>query len=1136
MSEMDTRLGRMLRCAVSSRALALAVAASTISTGALAQTAPAQSPAEPTSAQQPQPVTAPQSQQTDAIVAKNPPPATEPDPVAGDNQQAGGEEAEVEAVVVTGYRASLQSAIAVKRNSNVQVDAINAEDIADFPDANLAESLQRLPGVSIDRENGEGRTITVRGLGSDFTRVRLNGLEAQSTAGPSDSGTSPNRGRGFDFNTFASELFSSLRVQKTASAETDEGSLGATVDLITGKPFDFSGRRLALSLQNSYYENGGKNSPRIAGLFSQRFETPIGDMGFLGSVAYNTREQIIDSYLRQAGQSDFQYRGATNAQNTAIRGFATSQSPANVNFQPNGRVNNAARALLNDLTIFPALANLNHQELEQERLGLTGAFQWRPREGTTVTVDAVGSRLEQTSTLNVLVPVGLNRNNTNTTLGLANPTNAQRLAAYPGVCTERAGNAFQDPIDCRGTQGTGTPLPNFPNSLNPRNLSAFDYYNDPDSPGYIAPGRPNYDPRGLSFRQALVGRPATIVRDAQVNASNQAVYLLLDDVDLAARADQGSFTTDFRQFSVNLDHQFTDRFSGKFLWGQSESKSDSQGLLAEFNRMDSDNFVYDERGGGEMPAFDYGFNTADPANWDFVKGFSAIRHFRRFVNNEYQTLRADFAFDLNDALTFKFGATERTYDFSTGQFQRLTSDVNNPSFLEAGTTVASTGKLIEWGQGLNVPGNTPTSWWGPDLDKFKQVYGFDCNCINEFGDWRLSVLSNPGNQFSVAEKDTSFYGQVDFLFDVAGRELRGNAGVRHAITDLNSFGFSPAARPLTANNKYEDTLPSFNLAYEVAEDMYLRFAYAKVMARPLLGNLSPGVSGFSTTLPTSGTPSITVGNPFLNPFRATNYDASFEWYFAPGGLISVALFRKEIDTFPQNLTRLESLQDVLDPATITALLDALGTTPANIEFRNYVLAGGDFTVRQFQDAPGGTISGVEVSYQQNLTFLPGLAERIGINAPWLENFGVQANYTHLESELTYILNPDNPTGAGLAAGPFTGASPDAFNLTGYYDTDKFSARLSAAYRASYVTTFPLAAGTCAPGQCDSPFVNDFGGSQSTFNLDGSATYKINDNITLNAEVLNITNQNVERYVYTPQLVGNYASVGRQYFVGLRFRY
>jgi outer membrane receptor for ferrienterochelin and colicin len=119
-------------------------------------------------------------------------------------------------IEVTGYRLSLRNAIDIKKNASVMKDAINAEDIADFPDANLAESLQRLPGVALDRDNGEGRGITVRGLGSDFTRVRLNGLETLSTAAASDSGTSPNRGRGFDFNVFAS-TFQFAEVTRAAS-------------------------------------------------------------------------------------------------------------------------------------------------------------------------------------------------------------------------------------------------------------------------------------------------------------------------------------------------------------------------------------------------------------------------------------------------------------------------------------------------------------------------------------------------------------------------------------------------------------------------------------------------------------------------------------------------------------------------------------------------------------------------------------------------------------------------------------------------------------------------------------------------------------------------------------------------------
>jgi iron complex outermembrane receptor protein len=133
-------------------------------------------------------------------------------------------------IVVTGFRESLSSAINIKRNQTATVDVIKAEDIAEFPDLNLAESLQRIPGVAISRVNGEGRNISVRGLGPEYTRVRINGMEAIGTTGGTDNSGGVNRGRGFDFNIFSSDLFNSLAVRKTATADVEEGSLGATVD------------------------------------------------------------------------------------------------------------------------------------------------------------------------------------------------------------------------------------------------------------------------------------------------------------------------------------------------------------------------------------------------------------------------------------------------------------------------------------------------------------------------------------------------------------------------------------------------------------------------------------------------------------------------------------------------------------------------------------------------------------------------------------------------------------------------------------------------------------------------------------------------------------------------------------------
>lgn len=203
-----------LRAGVSVGALALALM---LAGGASAQTASAETlPVQPaqSSVQQTGPADAeeqatplPGGDQAEGAVASS------------DEVAAAEDGTEVEAVVVTGFRASLRNAINTKRSETGVVDVIKAEDIADFTDNNLAESIQRIPGVAIDREGGEGRTISVRGLGPDFTRVRLNGIEALATTGGADSGAGTNRGRGFDFNVFASELFQSITVRKTQAAE-----------------------------------------------------------------------------------------------------------------------------------------------------------------------------------------------------------------------------------------------------------------------------------------------------------------------------------------------------------------------------------------------------------------------------------------------------------------------------------------------------------------------------------------------------------------------------------------------------------------------------------------------------------------------------------------------------------------------------------------------------------------------------------------------------------------------------------------------------------------------------------------------------------------------------------------------------
>jgi iron complex outermembrane recepter protein len=1084
---------------------------------------------------------------------------------AADTQAAAEELSTVE---VTGYRLSLRNAIEVKRNSSVMMDAINAEDIADFPDANLAESLQRLPGIALDRENGEGKQITVRGLGSDFTRVRLNGLETLSTGAASDSGAAPNRSRGFDFNVFASDLFSSLQVRKTASANVDEGSLGATVDLVTGKPLDYKDRRLAFSGEDAFYQNEGTHNPRLAALYADQFFEH--KLGISMSVAYSERDSEVDRFRRQQGQSDFAYRGSSwaGAETPQRAGFA---APTGTTFgtaitNPTALATQtgsdaAAYAALypsaystagrfDDTRVrIPSLINIEQQDLTQERLGGTFAVQWKPTDTTSISLDAVYSKFDQQSEVNQIQSVGLNRNNTNTTFNTASGTTTvgNRRGAYT-TCTPRAATQYVDAIDCGGSEAVATGVFAGLNttswSTNPNNLEPYDYYNNPGSVGYCGAAAVAAQ-NGMCARALMVGRPGVDVLSAHVSEAGNADYLELRNIDWRSATDASYFTTEFQQASLSIQQDIGDQLKMDVLYGKSRSANDNEAFLVEFNRMDSpETFIYDERAHGDMPSVSYGFDLADPNNWSLVKNFSAIRHFMRETDNDYQGGHLNFDLRVNDSVSLEFGGTRREYKFKTNQGQRLTNEVLNPSLLELGVTSADMGRVYDFGQGLDLPAGTPTAFFAPNLDAFRDITGFDCNCVNKWADWRLSYSSNPGNQFGVEEYDSSYFVQINFDTQLFDHRIFGNVGQRNADTRVVSTGFTTAPtaagtsgpRPLQARHSYTDDLPSANLAFEVTDKLLVRAGWAKVMARPLLANLSPTISGITT--PTTGTGSITIGNPELSPFRAENLDLSVEWYFSEGGLLSLGLFKKDVSNFPQTISGEATIQSLLNPSAFAAFLETL--TPQQRDWVTGANTGGvpgSFGVRQFRDAPGGEIKGFELSYQQDFTFLPG----------WMKNFGMQANFTKLSSELGYIIDPGQTTPPVspqvVSNGPFLGASPKSANATLYYETPKWSARVSWAYRDRYVTTYPLAAGTCAPGlqpapnqntPCDSPLINDFVGSEATRNIDAAVKFQATDWLQFTIEALNLTNQTEDRWAYESEpLVTQYSSTGRQIFAGFR---
>ena len=281
---------------------------------------------------------------------------------------AGQQEHAPEEVVVAGYRGSLQRAIDLKYAAVISQDSIVADDIAAFPDINLAESMQRIPGIAINRDSGEGRQITVRSLGPDFSRTQLNGMEVLSnTASGMDNRGLVSRTRSFDFSLFASELFTSVTVEKSYAAEEDEGGIAGTVKLVTAKPFDFTGFKFAVSAKTMVNSDDGTPTPHLSALISDRW----GDFGALLSLAVSTANSV-----------EFGYRNWGWHQ--AVFGSGNIGSGVNpVDTQ----------SLLAGTPFLPIAETYSTWYDHRTRLGATASLQYRPSDRFEIGLDVMAAHL-----------------------------------------------------------------------------------------------------------------------------------------------------------------------------------------------------------------------------------------------------------------------------------------------------------------------------------------------------------------------------------------------------------------------------------------------------------------------------------------------------------------------------------------------------------------------------------------------------------------------------------------------------------------------------------------------------------------------------------------------------------------------
>ena len=278
--------------------------------------------------------------------------------------------AQIDEVVVTGIRASLQRSMDIKRDSKGVVDGISAEDIGKFPDSNLAESLQRITGVAIERDRGEGSKITVRGFGPDFNIVSFNGRQMPT-----------NGGRSFDFGNIASEGISAVEVYKSGRANVATGGIGAVVNVKTSKPLEMPGTKAVFSAKGVHDPGtraGNSVNPEFAGLFSKTFSDD--KFGIALSVSSQERDGGVQSVTTQnfMGRNFVTQDEIDNNSADAEWGSIAVGDSSALGFPDE---------VVDGIYAIPTNIQYNLDDFRRERINGQLTFQWRPLESITGTVD-----------------------------------------------------------------------------------------------------------------------------------------------------------------------------------------------------------------------------------------------------------------------------------------------------------------------------------------------------------------------------------------------------------------------------------------------------------------------------------------------------------------------------------------------------------------------------------------------------------------------------------------------------------------------------------------------------------------------------------------------------------------------------
>jgi TonB-dependent receptor len=935
-------------------------------------------------------------------------------------------------VIVVGQRASLESAQKIKQNADEVVDSIVADDIGKLPDRSVTEVLQRVVGVTIDRTMAkgdpehysvEGSGVMVRGL--SYVRSELNGRDSFSANG----------GRSLNFEDVPPELMAGVDVYKNPSAEQTEGGISGLINLRTAMPFDFKGRKLSISAQDTYSTlKKGKPQPSYSMMFSDRWKTGFGEFGALFDLA-------------------------TSESGTRTDAFQVSPYYPRTDVKPGQTV------------WVPNAASYRTLEFDRKRDGAYAAFQWKPNSQVQTSLSYFKSRYkmkwDEQAIFSQADPYKLQ---------VANGVYDAKGAMTSGLLTDPADGGVNFNDDTR-TSTRKSATTDISWNLRWRLNSQWSVTTDLQK---VRATTGSFDSTVATGLQ---------IPKLQMDMTTTPAHLTFDDADRAFMADPNNyywgFTMEHRDASV------------------ANEKSWKTDVKYEFDNP----ILRDLRMGVRLTDRDATtINSVPGYNWAAV-----TQPWQVGPVGSWQPL-SKLAY-LSDP-RFSSGTHLNTF----------------PNFFNGSASVPA----------VVFPDTALADGYPDSYAKLHNYYNVLCaersgGTLDSCGKWTpASFGTDPSGTNDQHERTKAFYTQLRFGFDDLKYPIDGNIGVRYVKTSMVAHGYTvfsftapniPAGATVAGvpipnipnfkqsedfDNSYSNVLPTLNLRMKASDKLQFRFAYGKAMARPDFSQLQAYTNLSEGTSTTTANNVVTVnsvtltgtgsGNPMLKPTMAKQADLTAEWYFAPSGSLTAAVFHKKLSDIIINQSYNFALPDVNG-----AMHDFVTTGPVN---------GAD-----------GQARGIELAYQQYFDMLPG----------WLAGFGVQANYTYVKSNqnlyhpvyqayctggnsadnLNLNLNGCDVDGKTFANLPLNGLSKNAYNLALLFDRGPISARVAYSWRSKSLQAVNANGTNGTNGTDTNPASATVGQHNVAYALptwsdaygqvDASVFYKITDNLSFGLEAQNLNN-------------------------------